>query len=159
MRCFPFIVIGQKKVGKKKLAKMQMKEERKKGKEVSHFASKISPSKAEEQMKQERKKREEQQLDEQKLLDDKKKQEERELEIEEERRLLEKKQREEEEYNQWKNLIAVEETGTVQAELEEREKRMGELIQHVKDNKVVLLEDLAVEFSMKTHVCCIGWGY
>jgi len=49
-------------------------------------------------------------------------------------------------------MISVESVGTVQQEIEEREKRIGEFIQFIQENKVVIIEDLAAEFNMKTAV-------
>jgi len=72
------------------------------------------------------------------------------MELEEEKRRMEKARKEQEEYEQWKQMMSVDQSGTVTQEQQEKEARVGELLSVVKERKVVLLEDLASEFSMKT---------
>lgn len=73
-------------------------------------------------------------------------------------------QKEEEEYRKMKELFSVEGSGSVAEELAgiswfhtiptilEREKRNDEFINFMKEKKVVVLEDAASEFNMKTMV-------
>lgn len=157
----------QKKIGAKKLAKLQRKEEAKQYRqvlklkvslEVGSYAYRHSTLQAEEERKAQRKAREEK--EERERI--KRKQEEEEQERlereEEERRKKEREQREIEEFNKWKGLIEVDAVGSVKAELEEKQAKLLHFADHVKKEKVVLLEDLAITFGLQTqvgalHVC------
>jgi len=63
---------------------------------------------------------------------------------------MEKEKKEQEEYEQWKREMAVEKEGTVAAEKEQLEKRKEEIISILQRHKVVVVEDLAAEFEIKT---------
>jgi len=62
----------------------------------------------------------------------------------------EKEKREYEEYLKLKEAFSVEEEGCDEEEDEEQNK-LALFINYIKDNKVVLLEDLAANFKMKTQ--------
>ena len=73
-------------------------------------------------------------------------------EEEEERRRKEKEKKEQEEYEQWKSFMAVEKEGTISAEKENLEKRTEEIVEILKRHKVVVIEDLAAEFEIKSKI-------
>jgi len=127
-----------KKIGKKKELKMQLKEEKKQQRE------------AEEERREQKRQKEEKSLEGQKLKEAQREEEERNQQLEEEKIRQERQKKEEEEYQQWKSLISVESSGTALEEQQRKEERIDEFIQYVKDRKVVMLEDLAAEFDMKT---------
>lgn len=128
-----------KKIGAKKLAKLQRKEEAKQIRQ------------AEEERRAQRKAREEQDEAERlKRKQDEKEQERLERE-DEERRKKEREERELEEFNKWKGSIEVEAEGSAKAELEEKKAKLVHFADHVKREKVVLLEDLAITFSLQTQ--------
>eukprot|EP01116_Phalansterium_solitarium_P023802 TRINITY_DN8521_c0_g1_i1.p1 TRINITY_DN8521_c0_g1~~TRINITY_DN8521_c0_g1_i1.p1 ORF type:complete len:320 (-),score=100.27 TRINITY_DN8521_c0_g1_i1:404-1312(-) len=131
-----------KKIGKKKQAKLDEKEQRRQQREAM------------EREREERKKREEQEEAERKEANAEQQRAEAErarLEEEELQRIrAERLKREQEEYDEFKKFMVVEKKGEVAADIEERKNRIGEFIDYVKSNKVVLLEELAAEFSMKT---------
>lgn len=129
----------EKKIGAKKLAKLQRKEE----------ARQIRQ--AEEERRAQRKAREEQEEAERlKRKQDEKEQERLERE-DEERRKKEREERELEEFNKWKSSIEVEAEGSAKAEQEEKKAKLAFFADHVKKEKVVLLEDLAITFSLQTQ--------
>jgi len=76
---------------------------------------------------------------------------EKQRELEEEAIRKERARKEEAEYQQWKQMISVESSGTVLEEQKQREAKIEDLIKFIEDRKVVILEDLAAEFNMKTH--------
>jgi DDRGK domain-containing protein 1 len=64
----------------------------------------------------------------------------------------EKLKQEEDEYSQWKNLISVEEAGDEGEGAHEEDPAMLEsFISYIKHNKIVVLEELAAEFDLKTE--------
>ena len=71
--------------------------------------------------------------------------------LEEEQRIREEKERKEhEEYMKIKAAFSVEEEGFDEDPDEDPENKLEIFIQYVKDTKVVVLEDLAAHFKMKT---------
>jgi len=86
-----------------------------------------------------------------------KKEEEREaarLEKEEEERKKKEEQdkKEAEEYDQWKDLFVVDTGGSVETDLQqESQSLLQEFIDYIKKHKVVILEDLASTFGLKTQ--------
>ncbi|KAM9440920.1 DDRGK domain-containing protein 1 isoform 2-T2 [Clarias gariepinus] len=128
------------KVGAKKQRKLEEKEARRAQRQVE-MEEREERKRMQELREQERKKEEEKErLQEQK-------------EEEEMRRAKEEQERkEEEEYQKLKASFIVEEQGEAE-ELTEQESRnlLQEFIQYVKDSKVVLLEDLASHFEMRTQ--------
>jgi hypothetical protein len=106
---------------------------------------------AEEERRAQRKAREEQEEAERlKRKQDEKEQERLERE-DEERRKKEREERELEEFNKWKSSIEVEAEGSAKAEQEEKKAKLAFFADHVKKEKVVLLEDLAITFSLQTQ--------
>ncbi|GAB6032541.1 hypothetical protein CHUAL_011434 [Chamberlinius hualienensis] len=133
----PFI--GDKKIGAKKQKKLDMKAERKS------------------QRDQEANEREERQKRNALLEETRKKQEEEEAvekakQLEEEKRLQqEKEQREQEEYLKLKATFEIESSGFEEQPLDGESNMLKDFIQHVIDEKVVVLEDLASKFKLKTQ--------
>jgi len=126
------------KVGKKKQQKLEDKAEKKKQRE------------AEERDREERKKRLEKEEQERKLKEDKV-QEQEQKQLEEEQRIREEKERQEhEEYLKLKESFMVDEEGFDEDPEEDQENKLEIFIQYIKDTKVVVLEDLAAHFKMKT---------
>ncbi|KOC62654.1 DDRGK domain-containing protein 1 [Habropoda laboriosa] len=62
----------------------------------------------------------------------------------------EKERREHEEYLKMKEAFSVEEEGYDQEEKENEENLLESFLQYIKENKVVILEDLAAHFGLKT---------
>ncbi|CAD6215769.1 GSCOCG00000581001-RA-CDS [Cotesia congregata] len=125
------------KIGAKKRAKLEAKAEKKQAREAM------------EREREERKKREHMQQEEA----DKQRERERAEELKQEE--LEKKAREEkekaeyEEYLKMKEAFSVEEEGFDQNDVDE-ENLLDEFIKYIQYNKVVVLEDLAGHFNLKT---------
>lgn len=64
----------------------------------------------------------------------------------------ERAKKEEEEYAEWKGLISVEDAGDEGEDLFEEDSGLLEkFISYVKENKIVVLEELAAEFGLKTE--------
>uniref|UniRef100_A0A7S0T6G5 DDRGK domain-containing protein 1 n=1 Tax=Erythrolobus madagascarensis TaxID=708628 RepID=A0A7S0T6G5_9RHOD len=85
-----------------------------------------------------------------------KEEEERRLEQEAETRQKkeeeERAKKEQEEYDQWKNLISVENTGDQEEELAtESQGLLAEFVEFIKQEKVVVLEELAARFNLRTE--------
>lgn len=126
------------KMGAKKRAKLEQKEQKRLMRE------------------QELRLREEKKAKEAKLEEERKKQEEREAEEERKQAEAERLAREEqerkehEEYLKMKAAFSVEEEGFEEGE-EEKENLLADFIKYIQDNKVVVLEDLATEFKLKTQ--------
>ncbi|XP_013396211.1 DDRGK domain-containing protein 1 isoform X1 [Lingula anatina] len=137
---FDQIAQPEGKVGAKKLRKLQDKAEKK------------SQREAEERERQERKERE------QKLEELRKKEEEKRLaeekiqEEEEKKRKEEEAQREHEEYLKMKEQFSVDEEGLEEMNFETNEESLLQsFVNYIKDMKVVMLEDLAAHFKIKTQ--------
>ena len=130
--------LGDAKVGKKKLAKLEAKAENKAAREAEEREREERRKKALEE-EEERKKREE---------------EERRLEVEEEARLKreeeERQRREHEAYLALKASFVVEEQG-FDAEETAEDDLLGRFVEHVRTTKIVLLEELAATFGLKTQ--------
>lgn len=56
------------------------------------------------------------------------------------------------ELDQWRNLIEIESSGSAESEQADKKERLKKFADHVKSEKVVMLEDLAVAFDIKTAV-------
>jgi len=128
------------KIGAKKRAKLEAKAERKAHRE------------AEEKAREEKKKRQEQEEEERlKALEKEKQEEEQRLEAETKAR-LEKERQEHEEYLKLKAEFSVEEEGYEEGGGdEEQNSLLQEFINYIKNMKVVVLEDLAAHFKLKTQ--------
>jgi len=126
------------KVGKKKLLKMEDKAEKKKQREAELL---------DREARKKRLEKEEQERN----LQDAKEQEKEKIQLEEEQRIREEKERkEQEEYDKLKEAFIVDEEGFDEDPEEDQENKLEKFIQYIKDTKVVVLEDLAAHFQMKT---------
>lgn len=126
------------KIGTKKRAKLEAKAEKKAQRE------------ADEHSRKERKKREQQAEEERKKAKDKEQAEEK-LKEEEEKRIREEQERKEyEEYLKMKEAFSVEEEGYEEGEGDEQN-MLQEFVSYIKNQKVVLIEDLAAQFKLKTQ--------
>ncbi|KAI9579663.1 DDRGK domain-containing protein 1 [Glossina fuscipes] len=131
--------ILDEKMGAKKRAKLEAKEQKKLMRE------------------QELKQREERKVKEAKLEEERKKQDEQEAaeqhkQAEIERLAREEQERKElEEYLKMKEAFSVEEEGFGEGDDEEKNNLLADFIKYIQDNKVVVLEDLAIEFKLKTQ--------
>ncbi len=134
----PGAQIGDEKIGTKKRAKLEAKAEKKAQREV------------EQQLREDKKKREA-------MAEEERKKWELEAEAEEKKReeaeKLERELKEKQEYEEYlkmKEAFSVEEEGFEEGETES-ENLLQEFIDFIKNNKVVVLEDLAREFNLKTQ--------
>lgn len=128
------------KIGAKKLRKLQEKAERK------------EQRLAEEEERRERKEREALLERQRKKEEEKRKQEEAEREEEEKKRKEEEEQREHEEYLKLKEAFSVEEEGECDISPDlTSQSLLQEFIDHIKESKVVMLEDLAAQFKIRTQ--------
>lgn len=127
------------KIGAKKRAKMEAKAEKKAQRE------------AEEQVRQDRKKREQQAEEERKKIEDKERAEEKRIEEEEKKAREEKERKEYEEYLKMKEAFSVEEEGYEEGEDGDEQNLLQEFVTYIKNQKVVLIEDLAARFKLKTQ--------
>uniref|UniRef100_A0A1B6KAK9 DDRGK domain-containing protein 1 n=1 Tax=Graphocephala atropunctata TaxID=36148 RepID=A0A1B6KAK9_9HEMI len=128
------------KVGAKKRAKLEAKAERKAQREVQE-RERGEKKRKQELLEEERKKAE---------LREKFEEERR---LEEEKRAKEEKERQEhEEYLKLKEAFSIEQEGFDEAESDENKANLlQDFISYIKNNKVVVLEDLAAEFKLKTQ--------
>ncbi|XP_018614587.1 DDRGK domain-containing protein 1 [Scleropages formosus] len=128
------------KVGAKKQRKLEEKQARKAQREAE-LEEREERRRMQELREQEKRKEDEKQ----RLLEQREEEEERRAKEEQERR-------EEEEYQRLKESFVIEEQGVAE-ELTEQESHnlLQEFIQYIKDSKVVLLEDLASHFEMRTQ--------
>ncbi|KAI4886475.1 hypothetical protein NFI96_011899 [Prochilodus magdalenae] len=128
------------KVGAKKQRKLEEKQARKAQRE------------AEQEEREERKRMQELREQERKKEEEKERLLEQKQEEELQRAKEEQEKKEEEEYQRLKESFVIEDQGEAD-ELTEQESRnlLQEFIQYIKDSKVVLLEDLASQFGMRTQ--------
>ncbi|XP_063612468.1 DDRGK domain-containing protein 1-like [Penaeus indicus] len=133
------IALPEGKIGKKKLAKLQAKAERRATRE------------AEERERAEKKEREERAAEERKKIEEQKAEEEAKRLEQEEKEREERRIREHEEYLKMKVMFEVEEEGFDDNVDETKEKDLvAKFVQFIQDEKVVVLEELAARFSLKT---------
>lgn len=126
------------KMGAKKRAKLEAKLEKRKAREAI------------EHIREEKKKLEEIQEEERKKIEEKAEEEERQR-IEEEKRLEEiRKKKEQAEYEALKSAFIVEGEG-FDEEDEGQDNTLTEFITYIQEQKVVVLEDLAAHFKLKTQ--------
>ncbi|XP_063983909.1 DDRGK domain-containing protein 1 [Diachasmimorpha longicaudata] len=133
----PEIIEG--KMGAKKRAKLEAKAERKQQREAL------------EREREERKKREQQAQEESDKRREKEKLEALAREDEEKKAREEKERIEAEEYLKMKEAFSIEEEGYDVANEEEQKNLLQEFLDYIKSNKVVILEDLAGHFNLKTQ--------
>lgn len=134
----PDIELPEGKIGAKKRAKLEAKAEKKAAREV------------EEQIRAEKKKKMELAEEERKKMEEKEKAEEKRQQEEERRAKEEQEKKEYEEYLKMKEAFAVEEEGYEEGE-EDNRNLLQEFVGFIKSNKVVVIEDLASQFKMKTQ--------
>lgn len=127
------------KVGAKKRAKLEAKAEKKAARE------------AEEQLRAEKKKKAELAEEERRKAEEKEKEEEKRQEEEEKKAREEKEQREHEEYLKMKEAFSIEEEGYEEGEQGDEQNLLQEFVNYIKTNKVVVIEDLASQFKLKTQ--------
>lgn len=113
-------------------------------------AEKKAAREAEEQIRADKKKKMELADDERKKSEEKEKAEEKRREEEEKQAKEEQERKEYEEYLKMKEAFAVEEEGYEEGE-EESKNLLQEFIDFIKSNKVVVIEDLASQFKLKTQ--------
>nr|CAG4645313.1 EOG090X0N9E [Leptodora kindtii] len=126
------------KVGKKKLAKLEAKAEKKAARE------------AEEREREEQKKKELEQMNERRLKEEQEAQLEKEKEEQLKREIEERERQEHEAYLQLKASFIVEEQG-YDAEETVEENLLQRFTEYVQTSKIVLLEELAANFQLKTQ--------
>jgi len=127
------------KIGAKKRAKMEAKAEKKAQRE------------AEEQMRQDKKKREEKAEEERKKAEERERAEEKRIEEEERKAREEKERKEHEEYLKMKEAFSVEAEGYEEGEEVDEQNLLQEFVNYIKNQKVVIIEDLAAHFKLKTQ--------
>jgi len=127
------------KIGKKKMEKLQAKADKKLQRE------------AEQREREENKKVREKLDEEERLKREKEKEEERAVEEAERKVREEKERREQEEYEKLKAAFSVEGEGCEAGDGEDEENKLQRFVNHIKETKVVLLEDLAAQFQLKTQ--------
>ncbi len=67
---------------------------------------------------------------------------------------LEKKKKTQEEYEEWRHLFEEEEKGeAADLDMSQNTELLSKFIQYIKDQKVIILEELAYTFKMKTEQC------
>lgn len=132
-------VLVDEKMGTKKRAKLEAKAEKRQQRET------------EQQLREERKKREA--LIEEERRKDEQREEEAERKREETERLarIEQERREHEEYLKLKAAFQVEEEGFDECDEDEKENLLRTFIEYIQEHKVVVLEDLATQFKLKTQ--------
>ncbi|CAG9859372.1 unnamed protein product [Phyllotreta striolata] len=126
------------KIGAKKRAKLEAKAEKKAARK-SEEISRAEKKKKEAQLEEERKKQEEREKAEEKRLEEERK-----------KAKEEQERREHEEYLKMKEAFAVEEEGFEEGE-GDSQNLLQEFVNYIKNNKVVVIEDLAAHFKLKTQ--------
>ncbi|XP_012276096.1 DDRGK domain-containing protein 1 [Orussus abietinus] len=126
------------KMGTKKRAKLEAKAEKKALREIA------------ERERGERKKRDQLLLKEREKLSEEEKAEEQRQEEAERKAREEQERREYEEYLKMKEAFSVEEEGFDEDDEDEQRNLLQEFLDYIKQTKVVLLEDIALHFKMKT---------
>ncbi|KAN0042880.1 hypothetical protein ACTA71_010511 [Dictyostelium dimigraforme] len=127
-----------KKLGKKKLEKLKLKDEKRKAREYQQY------------LREEKKKKD---LEKEEALKEKRleeKENDRLRKEEEDRIRLEKEKKEDEEYNLLKSQISLQESGITKNE-DYDQSLLQLFIKYLKEHKICLLEDIAIEFNIKTN--------
>lgn len=127
------------KMGAKKRAKMEAKEQKRLMREQ------------ELKLREERKAKEALADDERKREEEKAAEEERKQQEAERLAREERERKEHEEYLKMKEAFSIEEEGYEEADESEKATLLADFIKYIQDNKVVVLEDLATEFKLKTQ--------
>lgn len=129
------------KIGAKKRAKLEAKAEKKAQREAT------------EQLRQEQKKKEQKLEEERRKAEEAEKAEEKKREEAERKAKEEKERKEHEEYLKMKEAFSVEEEGFEEGDGGDEQNLLQEFVSYVKDQKVVVIEDLAAKFKLKTQAC------
>eukprot|EP00002_Diphylleia_rotans_P008547 TRINITY_DN1843_c0_g1_i1.p1 TRINITY_DN1843_c0_g1~~TRINITY_DN1843_c0_g1_i1.p1 ORF type:complete len:235 (+),score=61.99 TRINITY_DN1843_c0_g1_i1:655-1359(+) len=133
-------IVSQKGVGKKKLARIQQREQEKREKE-NQEAMREAKKKDDEDRKR---------RDELRKLEKEKQKEEEEAALEEKRKEIEERERKE--YELFRSQFQVVQEGTQeQLTQEEEQGLLNEFIEYIKTTKVVMLEELAARFKLPTQ--------
>jgi Skp family chaperone for outer membrane proteins len=127
------------KIGAKKRAKLEAKAEKKNKRE------------ADLQEREDRKKKQEAEEAERKLQEDHEKRQEQERLALEKKIAEEKVKREHEEYLKLKETFGIEEEGFEET-LDDESVTLTQFIEYIKENKVIVLDELALKFKLKTQV-------
>lgn len=135
----PHADFNGEKMGAKKRAKLEAKAEKKALREQ------------ELKMREDQKKKDALLEEQRKIEAEKEAEEERKREEAERKAREEKARQEHEEYLKMKEAFNVEEEGFDQEQEDDKQNMLQEFINFVKSNKVVVLEDLAVQFKLKTQ--------
>ncbi|XP_053680432.1 DDRGK domain-containing protein 1 [Anopheles nili] len=130
---------GSEKIGAKKRAKLEAKAEKKAHREQEH------------RYREEQKKKEVLLEEERRKQAEKEEKEEKDREEAERLAREEKERKDHEEYLKLKQAFNVEEEGFEEENADQQENSLQEFITFIKDNKVVVLEDLAVHFKLKVQ--------
>ncbi|XP_051785406.1 DDRGK domain-containing protein 1 [Erpetoichthys calabaricus] len=131
---------GHPKIGAKKQRKLEEKQARRAQRE------------AELEEREERKRADEKKEEERRIKDEKERLEEQRREEDERKAKEEAEHKEYEEYLKLREQFSVEEEGMVEAMTEEQSLNLlQEFVDYIKGNKVVLLEDLASHFGLRTQ--------
>lgn len=132
------VEVVDSKLGAKKRAKMEAKAEKKAARE------------AEEQLRLEKKKKQEMADEERRKAEEKEKEEEKQREEREKKAKEEQERKDYEEYLKMKEAFSVEEEG-YEEEVGQEQNVLQEFVNYIKTNKVVIIEDLAAHFKLKTQ--------
>ena len=133
------IKVPDGKIGKKKLEKLQAKADKKLQRE------------AEQREREENRKRREKIEEEEKKKREQEKEEEMAQEEEAKRLREEKERKEQEEYEKLKAAFSVEGEGCDAEDDGDEENKLLRFVNYIKETKVVMLEDLAAQFHLKTQ--------
>ncbi|KAI4458273.1 ddrgk domain-containing protein 1 [Holotrichia oblita] len=113
--------------------------------------NKIGAKKRAKAIKARKKKKEQQLAEERQKQEEKEKAEEKRREEEEKRLREEKEKREHEEYLKMKEAFSVEQEGFEEGDPEDEQNLLQEFVKYIKTQKVVVIEDLAAKFKLKTQ--------
>nr|XP_023019631.1 DDRGK domain-containing protein 1 [Leptinotarsa decemlineata] len=133
------IELPDSKVGAKKRAKLEAKAEKKAAREAEGL------------LRAEKKRKAELAEDERKKAEEREKAEEKRIEEEQKRAKEEEERREHEEYLKMKEAFSVEEEGCEEGDAGDMQNLLQEFVNFIKSNKVVVIEDLAAHFKLKTQ--------
>jgi len=128
---------GGSKLGTKKAAKLEAKEEKKQQREV------------ETRLREEKKAKDAKEDEERKKREEEEEEEERRQAQEAKRLIEEQKRREEEAYLAMKGTFTVEGEGCDVHESDEEDNLLEKFVDHIKEKKVILFEELATHFNLK----------
>jgi len=133
------VKVPEGKIGKKKMEKLQAKADKKLQREAE-MREREENRKKREKLDEEEKAKREKEIEEEKMRE------------EEERKAREEKERKEyEEYLKLKEAFSIEDEGQDAGDEGDEENKLQKFINYIKETKVVMLEDLAAHFHLKTQ--------